>query len=84
MSITRKRLNQDGSIEIYKPYTNADGYYILADTSVRKQHNLKENQIFVKSKEALIARIKQGFACRMEGMDTGQRNLIHPDEIEFS
>ena len=81
MKIYRLLKHADGRTETFRPVKNEHGQYVLADRAVRDQHNLAANQVFVVDEASLVARIRQGFACRMQGDISGQRNLISPDSI---
>lgn len=81
--IRRQKTLSDGRVETFTPMTNADGYFILADRVVDKQHNKATNQFFVKDPVALIARLRKGgVSIRMRGDITGQPNLIRASEVE--
>lgn len=84
MKLRRKRVLEDGRVEVYTPMTNKHGQYILADRSVDPQHNKAVNQFFVDSEEALVARVRRGgVSVRMRGSLSGQPNLISAAEIEI-
>ena len=80
--LSRRRQLPDGRTEIYTPLLNADGYFVLADRAVDKQHNKAINQFYIKDVEAVAARLRNGgVSLRMKGNITGQPNLISAQEI---
>ncbi len=82
LRIVRRRPLPDGRIEVFTPMLNADGYFVLADRVVDKQHNKAINQFYIKDIEAVAARLKRGgVSLRMKGSITGQPNLISSKEI---
>jgi hypothetical protein len=84
-SLTRSRILPDGRVEIFTPLKNADGYFVLADRAVDRQHNKAINQFYLKDVDAVIARLRKGgVSLRMRGNLTGQPNLISAREIEIS
>lgn len=84
VQLIRRRTLPDGRTETYTPMRNGDGYYILADRIVDRQHNKAANQFYLKDIEAVAARIRAGgVSLRMRGDITGQPNLISSGEIEI-
>lgn len=68
--------------EIYRPYINSNGEYVLAKQETDQPLNYSENQVFVRAESEMISKIRnERFYLRMKGDITGQINLISPDEI---
>ncbi len=84
MDLVRRRKRPDGRIEVFHPYKNADGYYVMADRTVDAQHNKAINQFYVKDLEAVAARLRRGgVSLRMKGDLTAPPSLISAKEIEI-
>jgi hypothetical protein len=82
--VTRRRALADGRVEIYTPYPNEDGYYVMADRVADAPHNHAINQFYLKDLAAVVARLRRGaVSLRMKGDLTGQKNLISAREIEI-
>lgn len=77
------RVREDNG-EIYRPYKNRKGYYVLAIQKTRKPLHHKENCIFVKKESELVNKLLgRKFHLRMKGGKTGQVNLIAPHNIKI-
>lgn len=66
--------------EFFRPHQFQDGLYRVADPALGKQKHHAENQIAI-TEEQILEYVRRGFLLRMKGEDTGQVNLIRPDEI---
>jgi hypothetical protein len=67
--------------EIFLPYRFQDGRYRVADPALGKVKHHSKNQILVETDQELRNHVRRGFHVRMRGDDSGQVNLIKPDEI---
>lgn len=85
----RIRTHDDGTSEVYVPALNRDGYFVLSDTAVLKQHNKAENNFYVRRPEAVAGRlrraVKEGdtLRIRMQPQGGGSHNLIAAKEVEI-
>ena len=70
--------------ELFLPHQYEDGLYRVADPAHGRVKHHSKHQIAVASMSELIGYVQRGFHVRMRGADTGQVNLIHPEEIELS
>ena len=79
----RVRRLENGRLEHYFPDRHANGMYELADPARGSDKHHQKNAIFVADVGMAIHLVRQyGFAIRMRGNVTGQRNLISADEIQ--
>jgi hypothetical protein len=69
--------------EVFVPHRYGDGTFRLADPRLgRERHHLK-NAVSVRSETEAAGMVRQGYALRMRGMDTGSINLIASANIDM-
>lgn len=68
--------------EVFVPHRYGDGTFRLADPRLgRERHHLR-NAVCVRTETEAMALVRQGYALRMRGLDTGSINLIASSQIE--
>ncbi len=80
--IHRDVLLPDGAVEVFLPYRDRDGNYILAKPGAGNDRNRAANQIKTKSLEEVVARLKQKCNIRMRS-DRARHGLYSPKSDEF-
>jgi hypothetical protein len=78
-----KRYDPDTG-ELFLPHRYRDGMYRVVDPALGKVKHHSKNQIPVATDEELIDYLRRGFHVRMRGVDSGQTNVIRPDEIDVT
>jgi len=68
--------------EPFVPHLFRDGLYRVADPAFGSQKHHARNQIAITGPE-IAGYLRRGFHLRMRGEQSGQVNLIRPDEIEI-
>ena len=82
-ALHRVRVLDDGRTEKYFPDENSDGLFELGDPARGKEHHHQKNAIFVRDLDMAKYLMREyGFALRMRGEITNQRNLISASEVE--
>lgn len=72
-----------GTIEVREPYRYADGYFRVADMSVRPGHNTDANAIKCVSLDEVAQYIEKGFGVRMRsGVGKASLNSADGTHIE--
>lgn len=69
--------------ELFLPHRYEDGRYRVADPKLGTAKHHAKNQIPVSSEGALQDYVRHGYHVRMRGADSGQVNLIRPEEVVF-
>ncbi|MEL6522618.1 MAG: hypothetical protein AAFQ66_16750 [Pseudomonadota bacterium] len=69
--------------ELFTPHRYRDGSFRVADPKFRSTKHHAANQIPVTTLTDLAEMVRQGFHVRMRGEDSGQINLVRPDEIRL-
>ena len=77
-----KRLKPETG-ELFLPYVNKDGNYVLADKKKGTARNLSINKVLTSSREEALRLVRNGLHIRMKGIKTGQINIISPNSIVF-
>jgi hypothetical protein len=67
--------------ERYVPHRARDGQFRVADPTLGDAKKKAENQIAVPTILDVISFLQRGFHLRMRGENSGQVNLICPDQI---
>lgn len=83
-NIRRILRHPDGREDVFLPYRDESGQYVLATKLTDDPINHASNQVFVRSNDELIEKMRTGrYHLRMSCDGMAPANLISPDSIEI-
>jgi hypothetical protein len=81
--LSRTRIHEDGTTEMYYPSKDKYDCFVLAIKKTDFPLNRKPNQVIASTEEKAVALFRQGgYSMRMVGERTGQKNIISSDKID--
>jgi len=80
--ITRNRRNAGGSNEVYKPALLNERPYQVFKRYAGDEKEKSSGAKCLRSLDAVVTHLEQGYSLWMRGEDTKQRNLISPKSIK--